>query len=559
MKNFKVGKKLVISYVVIMIMLLSGFVISIVNLINIRNKVEEFCNGPFVVKSAAHIVNTSYESMLRALYRSLTTTDFTVVDECISEVNKARDTVEEQLNVIKKNFSGDQKIVEDLSDYLRELKPMREHVVELALVNANEEAAAYMQENNLIVIQNVQEELSKLVKSADESSDVLLDDLRAQQETALGVLSVLGVLSIGISALFAIYITRGVTRPIAEIEKAAKSISDGELDAVITYDSKDELGRLAKSIQITTSRLSVIMAELDQVLKQIAEGNLNTAFQNEDKFVGAFYPLLVSIKQASEELSLTMLQIHQSAEQVLSGSEQVASGAQELSQGTYEQAASVEELAETVNEISEQINYNAENSAKASEQAGRVEEEVSKSNLRMQEMLEAMREITRSSGEIQKIIKTIEDFAFQTNILALNASVEASRAGEAGKGFAVVADEVRTLATKSAAASKNTAALIETSLQAVNAGMQIADETALSLKKVVTGVRNVTSAIDSVSQATGDQAASLQQVTKGIEQISDVVQTNSATAEESAAASEELSGQAQTLKALIGKFQLIGE
>ncbi len=209
-----------------------------------------------------------------------------------------------------------------------------------------------------------------------------------------------------------------------------------------------------------------------------------------------------------------------------------------------------------IEQISEQINSNAENATITNKEADQVGERIAVCNSQMQEMAEAMHQINLCSGEIEKIIKTIEDVAFQTNILALNAAVEAARAGSAGKGFAVVADEVRNLAGKSAEAAKNTKELIEKTLSVVENGSRLTGVTQESLNLVVEGAGNVTEHIKVISAATMEQEEAIGHIKESITQISTVIQSNSATSEESAAASQQLAGQAQVLKGLIGKFKL---
>lgn len=356
--------------------------------------------------------------------------------------------------------------------------------------------------------------------------------------------------------LVTVLVLRKMLQPMKAVVQAAERISQGQLDVHVESDSQDEIGILSRTFQSMSETLQHIVGDMSYLLGEMAEGNFDVHSQAGESYVGDFKSFRQSVRQLCITLSSTLSRINQGADQVAAGSDQVSCGAQALSQGATEQASSVQELAATINEISVQIQETAQNAAEASRQAATVGDEANESNRRMQQMLEAMGEISSSSAEIGKIIKTIEDIAFQTNILALNAAVEAARAGAAGKGFAVVADEVRNLASKSAEASKNTSALIEGSLRAVENGTHIADETAHSLETVVQGVSQVTETVTKISIAAEEQSRSVSQVNTGVDQISSVVQTNSATSEESAAASEELSSQAQILKSLVSQFRL---
>ena len=387
-------------------------------------------------------------------------------------------------------------------------------------------------------------------------SDDAAEESASLYRTATLTMAAVVIAIILVGVFFSFVIIRLIKTPISEIQNAAIKMAEGDLDVKISYTSKDELGVLAVQVGRLIHKLQLIIEDENQFLAKMAEGDFTVDSTCEEAYTGGFYPLLVSFRGIAGKLNDTMLQISQSSAQVAGGAGQVSNGAQALAQGATEQASSVQELAATVDEISNKVNQNADSARQASKAADSVSVKMNVSKEKMQQMTHAMGDISSCSSEISKIMKIIEDIAFQTNILALNAAVEAARAGAAGKGFAVVADEVRNLANKSTEASENIAALIENSLQAIENGTQIADDTAQSLIQAVNDVNEMAGIIEQISEASSDQADSIAQLTVGIDQISNVVQTNSATAEESAAASEELSGQSQLMKSLVGRFQL---
>ena len=344
-------------------------------------------------------------------------------------------------------------------------------------------------------------------------------------------------------------------KPLKKISEVGKEVAGGNFDVEIHYPQQDEIGELSRSISEVIGRSKKIVFDLRDRLDAMAGGNFTENLESEE-YVGDYAPLLESLKHIQEDMNRTLQEVHASSVQVLSSAEQVNTGAQSLSQGATEQASSIEELSANMQDISQSIQASTKTAGEAYKLQGEAGVAVLQSNEKMEEMRKAMDDITAKSNEISKIIKTIDDIAFQTNILSLNAAIEAARAGAAGKGFAVVADEVGNLAQKSAKAAQNTGLLIEETIEAVEKGAKITEETAESLNSVSKSTEEVNTLIEKISSASSKDLEGITSLNQGLQQISSVVQANSATAEQSAAASEELTGQANKMNELVERFQL---
>ena len=345
-----------------------------------------------------------------------------------------------------------------------------------------------------------------------------------------------------------------VVEPIGAALSVLQAMEYGDLHTKMEGEYNGDYAVIKTTMNETIQNIDNYISEISNVLTEIAKGNLNLSITAD--YRGDFVVIKDSLNNIITTMSQVMGEISVSAEQVSSGARQVSDGSQTLSQGSTLQASSIEELTASIAEIAAQTKKNAVSAGQAHELASTVKVNAEQGNEQMQDMLSSMVAINDSSINISKIIKVIDDIAFQTNILALNAAVEAARAGQHGKGFAVVAEEVRNLAARSADAARETTELIEGSVRKVEAGTKIANETAAALNEIVSGIEKAADIVGEIASASNEQASAIAQVNKGVEQVSDVVQNNSATAEESAAASEELSGQAELLKQMVGRFQL---
>ena len=379
----------------------------------------------------------------------------------------------------------------------------------------------------------------------------------ASTYTLIQSILILTLVMVVVVIVVALFFARNLTQPLLKLSGVAEQIAAGDLNVTVATQANDEIGDVSQALNKTVVRLKSYIDyinEITQVLNQIATGNLR--FELQYDYAGEFAKIKEALFLIRSTLTQTISEIKMVAGTVNQESNRLSTGSQTLAQGTTEQAASVEELSASIAQISEHVKDNANNAISAEELSVRSGQVVEKGNEQMREMMKAMEDISDSSHEIGKIIKTIDDIAFQTNILALNAAVEAARAGAAGKGFAVVADEVRNLAQKSAEAAKNTTQLIEHSVNTVNVGSRIADETAESLRTIVENSEQMLQLVREIASTSTEQSMAISQVTIGVEQVSQVIQMTSSAANETATTSGELSDQAEKLQMLVGQFVL---
>ena len=374
--------------------------------------------------------------------------------------------------------------------------------------------------------------------------------------TSIYINIIIAVIVVTAACLYMFYIVRKyVTRPLAEVANASNNLIEGKLneDDVDIY-RYDEVGRLTDVVNKTAAEFRSYIDDIHAVLSNIENGNL--AYRSTLEYEGDFVRIKNSLNQIAEKLTEVFTSVNNASDQVNLNSSQISTASQMLAEGTSTQAATIEEISSTVVDLSDRVNDNAQNTAKAKKLSDKTNDRVHDQNSKMSNMLVAMNDIKEKSNEIQKIIKSIDDIAFQTNILSLNAAVEAARAGAAGKGFAVVAEEVRNLAIKSAEAAAETTQYIEASINAVNDGVVLAQEAATSLSEVMTISSETNDIIVDISQKTEEQATALKEVSIGLDQISDVVQQNSATAQENAASCAELDDQVRHLQNILSQFTL---
>jgi methyl-accepting chemotaxis protein len=340
-----------------------------------------------------------------------------------------------------------------------------------------------------------------------------------------------------------------------EINSLINAANDGDLRQRIDLTGKSGFfENLSNGLNSLMDKTSEFVSEVGVIFEAMSEGDLTKSIENNYK--GELLAIKNNANNSVTKLSEVLTRIQIASETVRTSSQEVAEGSDDLSRRTESQASSLEETASSMEQITATVKQTSENASESNAMASDAKRKAEQGGEVVQGAVGAMREIMESSNKINDIIGVIDEIAFQTNLLALNAAVEAARAGEQGRGFAVVAGEVRTLSQRSAAAAKEIKDLIRDSVNKVESGSAMVNQSGQMLNDIVQSVDRVAKMINDVNTAAIEQNSGISQINQAVAQMDEMTQQNAALVEQTSAASRSMSEEASNMNRLIAFFRL---
>ncbi|MBN7573605.1 methyl-accepting chemotaxis protein [Clostridium sp. 2-1] len=554
--NYPINTKFKITFSAILG--LTSFLMAVVIciILFISSQTNSLYNGPYKVSETISNIRVNLQTIKMDMFRSITETDPGIKNFYLEQADTESIALAKNIEILKEIHKGDPSLLNEFLSNVKYLDDKREKLSDLLKSKTNQAVMKVSQDAYSSQIKESEECILKLFKSSQEDANSFVTNSNTYRNISLISITFIMIILIVISLLLIRVLNDVLLEGINHIKDIAKNLARGNLKINTEYNAKDEMGEMSRDLSNSIGMLLSYINDITSTLERLADGDLNIHLDNSIEYIGDFNPIQKSIKNIIDSLNIIFQNMDQSISSISNGSEQLSSTTQILSEGSINQAGAVEELFTSFKKILQKVNNTTNNADKAKSFSINVKHIVEEGNEKMQILMESMKEITVCSKQIAEIIKAIEEIASQTNLLALNAAIEAARAGEAGKGFAVVADEVRNLAEQSAEAVNNTSKIIKNSLHVVANGEKLATETAAALDIIVKNVDDTTNLVKEIAVASEDQTKAITEMTSKVDQISQVVQTNSATAEELAASTEELASQSQIIKTEILKYTL---
>ena len=576
MKNYTVSKKLITSFsIVVALTALVGLVgiIGMLQMQKTKNDMYEQQLEP--LPHLARISETLQRTRVavREMVLGVVEEDMTKIEASFNEILGHTVVMADHLDTYSATILDDdiRKIFDKArARYENDLVP-----VVLAIYAASLE---FDMDSILVLLDTCRIYAGEIIDSFDKCMDISVENAVAAKNNAnilniilLIVIVIVLIIAVATALYLASYVSGTISEPLTMMAQAFEQLgTEGNLvfspeimksaEKCARYD--DEIGCSARAFGGLIKHLN----ELEDVLESVANGDLTTevkVLSEKDVMGKSLEKMVANLNNMFDRINDTTVHVTDSASQIAENTTHISEGAQALASGATEQAESVTELSHSISLVEEKTKENVDMAHEASRLADIIIENAKAGSRKMEEMINAVNDIVEANKVIHTIINTIDSIAAQTNMLSLNAAIEAARAGDQGKGFAVVAAEVNNLATQSANASKQISAIIKTSMEKSELGTQIVGETAQSFSEIVTGVEQSNELIKSITDASEEQAAKITAINEEINQVSDVIRLNSATAEESAASSEEsaaatqeMSNQAAILKDLVAEFKL---
>ncbi|MCL1853198.1 MAG: methyl-accepting chemotaxis protein [Peptococcaceae bacterium] len=564
MKNMSVSMKLITGFAIVAGLAVIVGIVGIVGLRTLNNSYTDAIEShakplPDIGEAIATlqlmrvdirnaIYNTGKQAELRSIESSLKSNmaDFEKrIDEYSATIAhpKARDVFSAGENAYKTRFS-----------------PMVFQILAEAMNNADQTALLGILEENTAATEQMTKDFLDTMDLKMEMLETTSAAGASLANQLLVLLVIILIAAIVLAAVLSIYISGMVAKPLTPLtlfmEKAGTTgdltLEQKDIEIIGAFSQrKDELGRCIAATALFLKNITDITEGLDT----IANGDLTadvTLLSEQDTLGLILQKISNNLNRMFGEVNTSTGQVTSSAKQVAdtaasiaSSATQMAGGAQFLADGATKQATSVEELSGAIAGIAEKTRTNTSMTDQAAQLARTVIGKAEQGGHQMDEMIAAVNDITEASQSIRSIIETIDSIALQTNLLSLNAAIEAAQAGEHGKGFAVVAEEVRKLAGQSAQAVQETSSVIQDSMQKAELGARVAGEMATSLTEIIDSINENNRLITEIAKASEEQSVSISQINSSIEQVSEIVQQNSATAEESAASAEESAAAAE--------------